>query len=438
MRRSRLAPFALAGALVAVVVLIGASVADSDRRLHAVFPSAKNMVAGLEVRAAGHPVGTISSVEATGDGRARLELAIADDDVWPLAHGTTARLRWGGNVSFASRYVELEPGPAGAPAIPDGGLISGSSTVAPVEVDRILRTLDERRRAQLTATIDRGGAALGSADDELRAVLRRVPSPLARTRALLADLGADPLALQALVRSTDRVVHAVARSRPGVESLVSGAATTFDAAASQADDIETTLAQTSHTLATARGTLARADHTLIAAKALTERLRPGIREVRQLADPAAGVLGRLVEVGPLARSTLATARRAAPDVDALLERLRPVMPRVASIGRQADRQVHCLRPYGPEIAGFASTWSGFLANGDGADKYARVLVQQTPTPTGTPMIPKEAAATFPGFSYAFPRPPGFNVGKPWFIPECGVGPEAVDPSQDPEAEVAAR
>jgi hypothetical protein len=31
-----------------------------------------------------------------------------------------------------------------------------------------------------------------------------------------------------------------------------------------------------------------------------------------------------------------------------------------------------------------------------------------------------------------PRPPGWNEGKPWFLPQCGAGPDAVDPTKDPE------
>jgi len=36
-------------------------------------------------------------------------------------------------------------------------------------------------------------------------------------------------------------------------------------------------------------------------------------------------------------------------------------------------------------------------------------------------------------TYGFPRPPGTDAGQPWFLPQCGAGPDALDPNKDPEA-----
>ena len=37
-----------------------------------------------------------------------------------------------------------------------------------------------------------------------------------------------------------------------------------------------------------------------------------------------------------------------------------------------------------------------------------------------------------------PRPPGETSGQPWFQPQCGAGPEALDPAQDQEAQTLGR
>jgi len=39
---------------------------------------------------------------------------------------------------------------------------------------------------------------------------------------------------------------------------------------------------------------------------------------------------------------------------------------------------------------------------------------------------------FPGLRYAFPFPPGYLAGQPWYLPECGITPDAFDASKDPE------
>ena len=45
------------------------------------------------------------------------------------------------------------------------------------------------------------------------------------------------------------------------------------------------------------------------------------------------------------------------------------------------------------------------------------------------------AATFTqlsGKKFALPRPPGLTAGQPWFLPDCGAGPDALDPTKDRE------
>jgi hypothetical protein len=164
-------------------------------------------------------------------------------------------------------------------------------------------------------------------------------------------------------------------------------------------------------------------------------LAPGVRQVRKLASPLNSVLGTVVRVAPDATATLATARDATPALNPLLAKATRLMPQLGSIGRQSVAQLKCIRPYTPDIVAFFTNWGDFLSPTDGKDKYIRANVQMlTPAPynaiTGDS---EDIAKTFPGLRYAFPRPPGYNAGQPWFLPECGAGPDALDPSKDPEA-----
>ncbi len=51
---------------------------------------------------------------------------------------------------------------------------------------------------------------------------------------------------------------------------------------------------------------------------------------------------------------------------------------------------------------------------------------------GTADTPAKAMAQSPGLTYAFPRPPGMNEGHPYFLPQCGITPAALNPAADPE------
>jgi hypothetical protein len=96
----------------------------------------------------------------------------------------------------------------------------------------------------------------------------------------------------------------------------------------------------------------------------------------------------------------------------------------------------CLRPYGPEIMGQFSIWNAASSAYDRVGHYGRAMVQLTP-PLGanSPRTSAELVKSRPpgAVKYAMPRPPGYNAGQPWFIPECGITKDALDPAKDPEA-----
>ncbi|MEA2273229.1 MAG: hypothetical protein QOI98_1937, partial [Solirubrobacteraceae bacterium] len=52
---------------------------------------------------------------------------------------------------------------------------------------------------------------------------------------------------------------------------------------------------------------------------------------------------------------------------------------------------------------------------------------------GTPLNSQQVTTVMKDrLKYAMPRPPGLNAGQPWFQPQCGAGPDSLDPSKDPE------
>lgn len=420
--------------LVAIVLLAGGNGGDDDRRLVLVADQATNIFTGVPVRAAGQKVGEIAEAAPLNDGRARLVLRIDDERVWPVPRDSRFQMRFGGSISANNRYVEMLPGRS-SDGLPDGATVDRANVVVPLEIDELAGTLDAASRRDLKALLNRLSMTAGNARGDLRRSLDRAPDALREAHTLVEDLGADERALDTLVRSADSVVAAVDSATPGLGDLIGDASQTFDAVAAEAAALRRTLAETPSTLREARSTLSRADGTLLAATALTDRLAPGVRELRRTTAPLTRVLETVGEIGPDARRTLSNLRRATPDLNPLLSRTRKLSPTITSVGREASRQLACLRPYAPEVAGFAATWASWLSQGDGTDKFARVNLQTYPFPTNFPLSSKEFSPVLPAVfeSYAFPRPPGTNAGKPWLIPECGVGPDALDPKQDPEA-----
>jgi virulence factor Mce-like protein len=425
---------AIGGVLLLLVAVLVVATAGSGRPrvVSAMFTSATNVVPGLEVRAAGVRVGKIRDITYE-DGQDRFELQISDERIWPLRQGTRATIRFGGTIGYVSRYVELVPGPASAPAIPDGGLIPASRTVTPLDVDQVLRLLDARTRADLRRLLDRGALTVDGLQTRVRQLLRRTPAVTDEAVALLGDLGHDPRTLAQLVRSTDRVVGAAQAAQPNLDALLARADTTFGALAGRTPELQRTLDRLPPALAELRSTFAHADGSLTAVNRLAEQLAPAAVELHRTTPPLNATLAELRTVAPRLRATLATARRASPSLRDLLTEARPLVDDLASISTQAETELNCIRPYSPEIAAFFDGWGGFVKNGDGIDKYFRVLATAPTIPFGTPMTSAEALKLEPWLTYAFPRPPGLNAKKPWFLPECGVGKDVMDPSKDPEA-----
>jgi hypothetical protein len=82
---------ALAGALVLLAVIVVAVLlfrGDGGYRVTAEFVNAGQLVKGNEVKAGGSTVGSVKDIDVTDDGRAKVTLAISDDDYAPLREGT--------------------------------------------------------------------------------------------------------------------------------------------------------------------------------------------------------------------------------------------------------------------------------------------------------------------------------------------------------------
>lgn len=420
--------------LVVLLTSLGGDETDGGRHLFVDVESANTVIEGQPIREAGVDVGRVIGVDPIEEGRAaRIELAL-DEGVRPLTTKSLMTLRWGGTASFGNRYIDLRRDPGGD-AIEEGEAFPTARFVAPVEFDKLLRAFPESARERLRSFIDNGGSALDASSRELEEVVRSSPSAVEEASLVLADLNADQAALHTLVRSADRVLAAVDDAQPGTRELLSGASATFAALSDEREALAAGIEQAPSTFTRARTTLARAEGTLRSAGEVTRRLRPGVAKLRSIARPLSNILETADDVGPDASKTLGSLRRAVPDLTRLLARAADRSPQLESIGRQADDNLECIRPYTPDIASFFSNWGDFFSVPDKQDKVIRAQVQNYfPIQHNIQTINAgQLAKQYPGIEYGFPRPPGTNAGQPWFLPECGAGPDALDPSKDPEA-----
>lgn len=434
-RRSQLLRAAAVAAALLIVVVLVANSGSSGHRVEMTVPGATGVLKGFDVRMAGAPVGRVKSVDLTDDYRAKIVLDI-DDKAWPLPADTRFTLRQAGTIHFSDRYVQIDRGSAKT-WLPDGADIPASRFVNPVEFDTVFKTFDAKTRGDLTKLLNAGAGSAPLVARNLAPALRSGPRAARSTSAILRQLGDDPETLDVLVRSTSAVAESAASANPGLGALVDGASRTFRAVAARSADLRTVLTEAPATLAAARGTAGRVNGTLKKAQALTDDLKPGVTSLRAISPPLAHLLGTVVKVGPDARGTLATLDAAAPDLNGLVDRVtKPLLPQVQSVGREAAKQLECIRPFTPEVAGLAVNWATLWgAAGDSQDKIFRAQVGVVPYPNETTVSSGAVASVLPkgALRMAFPRPPGQLVNKPWFQPQCGITEDALDINKDPEA-----
>ncbi|MEV4418402.1 MlaD family protein [Patulibacter sp. NPDC049589] len=416
--------------VVLVAGYLGLKGRSQPYEVRASFDSAVSLTKGLDVQVDGVDVGKVVGVDYE-DGKAVVRVGIKDENFRPLHRGTTMRIRYGTTIGNGTRYVEVVPGPKSAPTIDDGGIIAAKDTRSPVELDELFNTLDAKTQKRLQRTLNRSARALDGHDAAMNAGMKALPGGLRAADDLIADLLSDEPALRAIIDQGDAVTRTLAAKQGSISDLISVSARTFATFRDRTAAVQGTLEALPPTLDAAKTTLARAEPSLGKVDDLLGKLRPGAQQVPGVARAARGALVRLQDVAPVAVKTLKTARDVAPRVTTLLDVGTPFAPKLEKALEGAVPIVGCLRLYTPDIVAMLTNWGGWTKNFDYKSHYARVRVREGVTSLNG-LLPNSEVAHATGNRYAMPIPPGYNAGKPYFAPECGVTKDAIDPTKDPE------
>lgn len=144
---------------------------EAGRRVDAVFETVEGLDDKAAVRVAGVRVGRVDGIELDGR-RARVTLLLDPD----VALGEGARATIASLGLLGDKFVQLDPGPAGAPPLPEGAVLPGSAGVsfdqAMAKIDRIGSSIE----GLLSGEGGAGGfgelvASIQATADELRSVI---------------------------------------------------------------------------------------------------------------------------------------------------------------------------------------------------------------------------------------------------------------------------
>jgi phospholipid/cholesterol/gamma-HCH transport system substrate-binding protein len=257
---------AIVGLLVITVVIAGYILSNERLRfpwesspftINAAFATAQAVTPGQgqSVRISGVQIGLVGQVTLkNGEGVVQMDI---DPKYKHLIHTNwTALIR--PRTGLDDMFIELSPGPPGAPVAKSGYTIPISNTMPVVNLDEILSSLDADSREYLSLLVNGAGQGLkNGGGNKLAQVMQRFEPThrdLARLNSAVAVRG---VALRRLVNSLKRLNQALAAKQGQIVQLVDSSETVFRAFASEDKNVSRAVADLPGTLNQTTATLAK-------------------------------------------------------------------------------------------------------------------------------------------------------------------------------------
>jgi phospholipid/cholesterol/gamma-HCH transport system substrate-binding protein len=218
-------------ALIAVILIVLGG--GSSYTVHAIFQNASQIVTGDQVEVGGVPVGTVSSIALTAHGQAELTLNITNSKFAPLRQGTHATIRELSLSGIASRYVDLNLGPTNNPKIPNGGMISETSTTSEVDLDELFNTLNPPTRRGLQELIQGTASQYAGAGKKAQIAWQYLNPAVASSTLLFDELNKDTSKFTGFIVKSGNLFTDIATRQSALSALIKNLNTTTSALAAQ-------------------------------------------------------------------------------------------------------------------------------------------------------------------------------------------------------------
>jgi phospholipid/cholesterol/gamma-HCH transport system substrate-binding protein len=357
----------LAGAMLIAFPALGSNGSSGDYKVRGIFDNGSFMVSGEEVRVAGAKVGTVDSVDVSGDdeivsreggdhavpGKAVIVMNITDAGFKDFRTDASCIVR--PQSLIGERYVDCTPTqpraagqqpPPELPTIPDDQPGSGehllplenNGTTVDLDLVQNIQRLPFRDRLRLI--LNDLGAGLAGRGEDLGEVIDRANPALRQTDRVLNILAQQSRQLASLASNGDAVLGPLARNRTHITGFFRNAAIAGQATAERGADLEAALSKFPATLREVHLTMNRlkqfadqgtplfADlrtsgrYISRATQKLTPFARAGIPALTTLGDAAQSAGPKLAASDPVLTDLAATASAAVPvgnNLSALLD-----------------------------------------------------------------------------------------------------------------------
>ncbi|WP_084211454.1 MlaD family protein [Pseudonocardia acaciae] len=400
----RLVP-AMVAVLVLAAIVGGYAVSQlgAGQRLTIVLVNAIGIQDGTPVQLRGFAVGKVTEVTARGN-RAVVSFEV-DKLPEPLRAGTTATVEW--RSLLGERYLQLQPGPPGNAVLPDRAMIdTGSEHVV---VEDLLEALDAPTRAHLSSMLKQLDTTLDGSQPDFNKTLQASGPTVQALGAVLNGIGSDGEAIKTLLANLHKVTEVVAARKGQVSSTVLDLNRMTGAAAVHQRELSEGLAALPDTLDSAKKALDKVPPAADATIPLLEDLAPAAHRLPSVARNLNAVLCDLRPSLKLLKPILEDLARLLGTTPEFLDVATDTLPQLRTALERSAPAVAFLRPYTPEIAGFAANWGNMSSGYDSNGNYISTLIV---TP-GLMSVDNNPGVLPPGARVQTQILPGELVGQPW-------------------------
>lgn len=395
----------VAGVGVAAAVVIGAVVAFSggnSYEVRLVLPSAAQLVSEAQVQVDGNQVGSVKEIEAR-DGKAIVTIAI-DNSVAPLHDGTTSRIEW--KSLLGERIIQLYPGPAQNPALPDNAMLDAAS--AQIEVDQVLAIFDAPTRAKLNSLLGQLNGTFTGREDQLKQTLASAGPTVNALGSLLEAIGRDGPAIKELITELHQVTGPLAQRGSEVRGAVDKLTAFTAQLAPTQEAIRDGLKETPSTLDAAKATLDMVPAASDATVPLLKDLKPAMDRLPGIAHSINPLFDDLRPTLDDLRPTLFRLSDLLDNTPDFLDASHDLLPQLKDTLKAYTPLVGFLRPYTPELMGFLTNWGDAFS---GYDSQGHVW-SAAPSPLGGSSNDESLVGGLPSGIVDDPAP-GALVDQPW-------------------------
>ena len=336
--------------VVIVILVLGSS---SPYTIRAQFQNASGLVTGNNVLIGSASVGTVSSIGLTPNGLAEVTMHL--HGVGKLHQGTVARIYEDSLSGIAAKYVELEPGPNGAPAIASGGTIGQGHTYSEVNLDALLDSINAKTRGGLANTIRGEAASLQGKGKAAHRTLQYLAPGLQSTAQVTRELVRDEPSFDGLLVQGARAMQQLSSRSDELTQLVSNTSQATGAIDSQSAALQRSLDLLPGVLRRSTTTFAGLDRTLNSLTPVVNASKPNLAElpaflskldtVSGKAQPTVRALNDLVS-NPKGGGDLLSLLRESPSLAATAAK---AYPRMIKQFEQSKPQLDYLRDYTPDL-----------------------------------------------------------------------------------------